>query len=262
MKILKEYNAKIEQLKDAEQINKWCSRVTHDKIQKIIENVNKDDLMILINAIYFKGKWEKAFDPELTTKKKFMNFNKEPKEIDFMYMKAKFNYFEDSEHKVISLKYKNDDIEALIILPQKEIDINNYIVNFKLENYNSLIQNLRKKQVKFSLPKFEINFSAELKPYFISLGMNDAFTSKADFTGLTEENNIKIGKILHKTFIQVDEEGTEATAATDLTVAKKGSKRSKEQFEMIVDHPFLFIIRSCKLPSGYDMLFSSKIEYI
>lgn len=262
MKIVKEYDAKIERLRNAEQINKWCDNATNGKIQKIIENVNKNDLMIIINAIYFKGNWDKKFEPELTSKKIFMNFNKEPKETDFMYIKSKFNYLQEPDQKVISLNYKNDDIEALIILPKKEIDINNYISNFSVEIYNSIIQKLRKKQVKLSLPKFEINFSDELKSYLISLGMNDAFESKADFTGMAEENNIKIGRIIHKTFIRVNEEGTEATAITELTLGKKGSKRSKETFEMTVDSPFLFIIRSCKLPPGYDMLFASKIEYI
>ena len=263
-KIVKEYNAKIDQLENAEQINKWCSDATHDKIQKIIENVNKDDdLMILINAIYFKGNWNKEFDPDLTSKKTFMNFNKEPKETDFMYMKTKYYYYEDLEQQVISLDYKNDNIEALILLPKKENDINNYIANFKLETYNSIIQQLKRTLVKFSMPKFEISFSEELKPYLISLGMNDAFISNANFTGVTEENNIKIGRIIHKTFIKVNEEGTEAAAITYLEMKKKGSKRSKEKIViMTVDHPFLFIIRANKLPSGHDMIFASKIEYI
>ena len=263
MKIVEEYDAKLDKLKDAEQINKWCSHITHNKIQKIIENVFKDDLMILINAVYFKGTWEKKFEPELTSKKNFMNFNKEPKETDFMFMKTKYYYYEDLEQQVISLKYKNDDIEALVILPKKDIDINNYIGNFNLDIYNSITKKLKKSQVKFSLPIFEISFSDELKPYLISLGMNDAFISKADFTGMTEKNNIKIGRIIHKAFLKVNEEGTEAAATILLMVKKKGSKPSKESTViMTVDHPFLFIIRSNKLPSGYDILFASKIEYI
>ena len=263
MKIVEEYDAKLDKLKDAEQINKWCSNTTHDKIQKIIENINKDDLMILINAVYFKGNWEKKFEPELTSKKNFMNFNKEPKETDFMLMKTKYYYYEDLEQQVISLKYKNDDIEALVILPRKEIDINDYIAKFNMEIYNSIIKKLKKTQVKFSIPKFEISFSDELKPYLISLGMNDAFISRADFTSMTEDNNIKVGRIIHKTFLKVNEEGTEAAASTALIMKKKGSKRSKElTVIMTVDHPFLFIIRSNKFPSGYDIIFASKIEYI
>lgn len=111
------------------------------------------------------------------------------------------------------------------------------------------------------MPKFEINFGDELKPYFNKLGMIQAFTNSADFSGMSKSNDLKIGKIIHKTFIKVDEEGTEAAAVTAVVMkAKSIMPRPEKIIDMIVDHPFLFIIRSNGLPKEHDILFISKVE--
>ena len=129
-----------------------------------------------------------------------------------------------------------------------------------MENYISIIEKLRCNEVKLTMPKFEIYFSAELKPYFNSLGINDAFSESADFEGMMKKD-VNIALILHKTFIKVNEKGTEAAAVTIVEIMKgKGCKR-KKNYEMIV-HPFLFVIIGHKLPLGHDILFASKIEYI
>ena len=118
--------------------------------------------------------------------------------------------------------------------------------------------NLCKNKIRLSTPKFVINFEDELKPYFNSLGMIEAFTDNADFSAMSKTNRLKIAKIIHKTFIEVDEEGTEAAGATAVVMRKKA--KPKKEIKMIVDHPFLFIIRSEQLPSGHDILFISKVE--
>ena len=220
--------------------------------------------MVLINAIYFQGKWEKSFDKKATTKNKFMNLNKTPIEVLFMNKTDHFIYCENNEVQAISLNYKGvDKLEALIILPKngKENDINNYINDLTLEKYSNIIQKLSKHKVSLRLPKFEINFGDELKPYFNKLGMIQAFTNSADFSGMSKANDLKIGKIIHKTFIKVDEEGTEAAAVTAVVMkAKAMMPRPEKIIDMIVDHPFLFIIRSNGLPKEHDILFISKVE--
>ena len=133
MKIVKDYKATIDTLKDEAQINKWCRDATHQKITHIIDKLTDDDLMVLINAIYFKGFWQEKFDKKLTDKDQFMNCNKEPKEVDFMHITKKFDYFEDKELQAISLNYQKDHLKALIILPNPTIDINTYIKNFSFE---------------------------------------------------------------------------------------------------------------------------------
>lgn len=259
LKIVSNYKASLDDLKDAAQINQWCSNATHKRIPQIIDTITPADLMVLINAIYFKGEWEKAFDKNNTYKEKFLNFNKDEKETDFMHITQSYDYFENDDIQVISLNYKKDNLKAIIILPKKENDINNYIQNLTLEKYNEIIKQLVNKKVVFSLPKFEINFSDELKPYFIALGMKEAFFN-ADFSAMRKEKDIKIGRIIHKTFIKIDEEGTEAAAATAVVMRKFIAPRPEPMPVMNVNHPFLFIIRADELPFGHDMLFVSKVE--
>ena len=204
--IIKKYQAEIKTLESAEQVNKWCKEKTHNRIPKILDNLNPDDLMVLINAIYFKGKWEKSFDKRRTRKDQFMNLNTTPKEILFMNKTDTFIYYENNEIQAISLNYKEeDDLEALIILPKidKEKDINNYINNLTLEKYTNIIKKLSKQKVELRLPKFELNFEDELRPHFNNLGMVQAFTNNADFSGISKTNNLKISKIIHKTFLKL-----------------------------------------------------------
>jgi len=254
--MIKVYKSTIDILKDVEQVNKWCSDATHNKIQNILDKLTPNDLMVLINAIYFKGIWKKTFDKNKTYQNNFNNFNKTPIMKDFMNITDNFDYFENDNIQSISLNYTKDNLKALIILPRND-DINTYINNFSSENYIDIIKNLNNQKVNLSLPKFEINFSARLEQNFINLGMVLPFSDSADFSGMTREHKLKIGRIIHKTFIKVDEEGTEAAAATVVVMTKRCFIPT---LAMNVDHPFLFIIRSDDLPPEHDILFASKIE--
>lgn len=255
---IKKYKAKVELLKDAEQINKWVSDNTHEKITEIIDNLTKDDLMVLINAIYFKGNWKKEFEAAATKKRNFKNLNKEEKEADFMIMTDKLDYAEDDDVQAISLDYKKDNLKALVILPKKE-DINEYIKNLTEEKYRGIIKKLENQKVDLSLPKFSVEFESDLKPELTKLGMAEAFTDKADFSTIKKENDLSLKRAIHKTFLNVDEKGTEAGAVSAAVVSREVEVGIPV---MNVDHPFLFIIRSDKMNQGYDMLFATKVEKI
>jgi serpin B len=216
--------------------------------------------MVLINAIYFKGAWEQPFDKNKTQLDNFFNFNKQIKKVSFMKSSKKFDYFEDDNIQSISLNYTKDNLKALIILPKKKKDINNYIKNFTSEKYHMIINNLVNKKVILSLPKFEINFSAELAQIFQSLGMNEPFSKSADFSVMKKEKDIFISRIIHKTFIKVDEKGTEAAATTAIVMRNMCAIPSEPDPIMKVDHPFLFIIGNNGLPQRNDMIFISKVE--
>ena len=123
----KDYKAKINELKDENQINNWCSEQTHGLIKKIVEQITPEDIIVLINAIYFKGIWKIQFNERFTQEREFLNHQKEKKLINFMYSKESYRYFENSNIQAISLDYGKDNMEALIILPKNEYDINNYI---------------------------------------------------------------------------------------------------------------------------------------
>lgn len=254
MNLIKDYKSTIDDLISAEQVNSWCSKETNNTINKIIDDIS-GALMILINAIYFKGEWEKQFDVNLTQKATFLNFNKEEKITDFMNMKNDFAFYEDEEIQAVQLNYNKDNLKALVILPLIEKDINNYINNFTKEKYANIIMNLNNKKIRLSLPKFEIKYEEELKEILISMGMKEAF-GPADFSVMKKEKDINIAKVIHKTYIKVDEQGTVAAAVTAV-VMRKTAMMVKH---MNVDHPFIFIIRCDNLPSGHDILFFSKVE--
>ena len=261
IKMINQYKAEINTLESVDQVNKWCKEKTHNKIPKILDSLTPNDLMVLINAIYFKGKWVKSFNKRNTRKNLFLNFNKTPIELFFMNTTNDYMYFEDKEVQALSMNYKNDNLEALILLPKHQIDINNYISNLTSQKYQIIISKLSKNKVILSMPKFVINFEAELTHYFNSLGMVEAFTDQADFSTMSKSNKLKISKIVHKTFIEVDEEGTEAAAVTAVVMTKKALVvKPKKEIEMNVDHPFLFIIRSNQLPLEHDIMFISKVE--
>lgn len=259
--MIKQYKANIDELKSTEQINKWCSDETHGKIQKVINNLSPNDIMILINAIYFKGIWKISFEKKNTLENCFRNYGEETIEVDFMCKTDKYDYVETNEVQALSLNYKNDKMSATIILPKTE-NINDYIENLTLKSYNDIIKKMKNKKVKLYLPKFEINYEEELSNTFKSLGMVQPFSDIADFSSMLKENNAKIGKIIHKTYIKVNEEGTEAAAITTVIMKKKsmGINMGPKIPVMYVGHPFLFIIRNENLPSGYDIVFISKIE--
>ena len=254
MKLIEGYKSTIDDLISANQVNSWCSKATNNTINKIIDDIN-GVLMILINAIYFKGNWEKKFDTKLTNKLPFYNFNKGKKITDFMHMNNNFDYFEDENVQSIQINYNEDNLKALIILPKTEKDINNYIKNFNKKIYENIIKGLFNQKIDLSLPKFEIKYEGELKEILISMGMKEAFGS-ADFSVMKKEKDIHISKVIHKTFIKVDEEGTVASAVTAVVMARMMVRVNR----MIVNHPFLFIIRSDNLPLGHDILFFSKVE--
>ena len=260
----KDYSAKIDELKDANQINKWCCDATHGLIPKIVEAITPDDIMVLINAIYFKGIWKIQFNKRFTEKREFLNYQKEKNLIYFMNSENTFNFFENNSIQAISLDYHKDNMEGLIILPKDGFDINQFINKLNQEEYYNIINSLNKQNVKLYLPKFEIKFQSNLEEIFKELGIKLAFNpDSADFSSMikTEKINFYINRIIHSSYIKVDEKGTEAAAITTIKF-RGGRPRSERNIIMDINHPFLFIIRNKDLPSGHDILFISKVENI
>ena len=263
--ISEKYCAPFQILESAQQVNDWCSEKTHGKIPKILDELNSNIEMILLNAVYFKGEWKNKFSEKATRKKDFYNKGNEIKEIDTMIKLTQFSYYEDNKVQVIELPYKEDNMTALVVLPRKDIDINRYVTSLdsNQDGLNELIKQLRMAKVNLELPKFELEFSTSLKDILIDMGMENAFSNNADFSGLREEGNLKIDDVLHKTYLKVDEEGTEAAAVTGITVVTTSARPDKEIiYQMKVNRPFLFFLRNKNLPVDNDLLFMSKIEII
>ena len=181
-----------------------------------------------------------------------------------MFQLSHFKYYEDSNVQVVDLPYTEDGMSAVIILPKSGIDINNYINklwNKEDNDIKSIIKKLSYSKVKLELPKFELNFELSLNEVLKNAGMFTAFMDYADFSGLRKDGGIKIDEVIHKAYLKVNENGTEAAAVTYGGMAGSSLHPPEEViYEMKVNRPFLFLLRSNRLPEDYDLLFMAKIE--
>ena len=252
------YRSTVEALRDVDQVNNWCDVKTHGKIKKIIDEIEPNTMMILLNAIYFKGTWYKQFDPKYTKKLNFYNFGEEKNGVmvDMMNIIEKFNYFENDYLQAIEIPFSKDSATAIILLPREYIDINNFIIKLDEESIQNYINEMSTYNVELNLPKFELEFSSELNSALERLGMEEAFdASKADLTDMRKEGNIYISKVIQKTYLKVDEQGAEAAADTAVIIKTRSIIK-----KMNVNRPFIMILKSKVLPNNNDMLFIAKIE--
>ena len=262
------YNAEIQPLKNVNQVNKWCDNKTHGKIKEIIDKLDGNIFMIILNVVYFKGIWLKKFSDKLTSKQLFYNYNLESykKEVDTMEISSYYFYFQDANLQAIQFDYEKNSMSALIILPKKELDINEFINIFNDDNdyLYTIINNSKNCKVNVQMPKFEITFKENLKQILKEMGVNLAFDKNADFTNIRSQNDLLIDEIIHKTYLKVDEGGTEAAAVTAIKMGLKMSMAPREEitYYMIINRPFLFIIRNKNFPKNNDIIFISKIEEI
>ena len=256
------YETKIEELKNERQINLWCKSKTNGKIPKIIDRISSNTKMLLLNAIYFESKWNIPFINSI--KNNFFNFGMKDKlsRIDMMKSEIiKRPYLEKDQFQSVKLKYINEKFEAIIILPRENIDIENFIKNFNYNNYKNLINEMKSVKVNLSLPKFKIDFNISLKEFLFNLGVKKSFSETAEFKGISKKIPLFFSDIIQKTYINVNEEGTQAAAITMIEMGETspGEEDEEKIYIMNVNRPFLFIINNSDFPQGRDIIFISKI---
>ncbi len=225
--------------KTRNKINNWVAENTGDRIKQLLQqgDIDSSTALVLTNAIYFKGKWAAEFDKKLTKESPFYLENGDTVDVQMMSQEGKFMYGEPNEEiKIIELPYKGDDLSMVVILPQAGLK---GIKDMDLTTLNSWLSGLDEKQVRVFLPRFSFESRYQLASLLRSLGMNDAFSGSADFSGITGQRDLSISKVIHQANIDVNEEGTEAAAATAVVM----SKMMPELFNFRADHPFLFLIR-------------------
>jgi len=261
LKVCDKYEAPIEKLISKNQVNEWCSKKTHGKINEILDELSPTTVMLLLNAVYFRGEWTYPFNPKSTVGGVFYNYGKEETKVEIMSQTHEFNYYQDSKIQVVELPYKNDSMSAIIILPNKDVDINNYInyYNVNDEFINKIKDGMVSTYVKLSLPKFEVEFYGKLKEILKRLGMVTPFGSGADFSGINGSGGLYIDDVIHKTYLKVDEIGSEAAGVTIVDM-RKGIP--SKVIGMEVNRPFILVIKSNELPKNNDILFMAKIEEI
>ena len=241
-------------------INKWVSDQTNKKIENLL-NDPLDPLtrMILVNAIYFKGDWAMKFDAKDTKKKKFYRSDGSSVDVDMMNMKKRFRmYFIHELHtKVLELPYKGESLSMILLLPDDKDGLAKLEAGLTADQLMELwLTPHSRSEIVVALPRFILEKSANLGETLANMGMSDVFAGgRADFSKMDGTHNLFLSEVIHKAFIEVNEEGSEAAAATAVIMKKKSKKPHALEFR--ADHPFLFMIRCNRSKS---LLFMGKIE--
>ena len=222
-------------------VNSWVNTKTKGKIDEIIQEVNPDDVMYLLNAIYFNGEWKYSFDTKATTT---MTFTKEDKSVvqsPTMTIEKPFNYYSNTTFKLLEMPYGSGKYSMLIFLPESGKKTNDIISLLNSENLEDWLPKMTEQKKEVFLPKFEFKFDNSLVDELSALGMTDAFNNaKANLSGISDAAKLVISEVMHKTYIKVDERGTEAAAVTGITV---GVTSIGPDNSFRADHPFIFAIR-------------------
>ncbi|MFP4498858.1 MAG: serpin family protein [Vulcanimicrobiota bacterium] len=231
-----------------ERINKWVEKKTNDKIKQLLaeKTVTTDTRMVLTNAIYFKSRWMNEFSPNLTRRKDFYLNKNEKVEVQMMRKQAEFAYAETDDYQLVVLPYLEGKLSMIILLPREIDGMQKVEAKLDLAGLNDVMKNSRYPEVDLSLPKFETESSFELKEVLEKMGMESAFQfGPADFSGMTGNRELFISAVVHKAFVDVNEEGTEATAATavEMIAGSAPPREPPEVIEFKADHAFIFIIR-------------------
>jgi len=248
----KYYGAKLETLDFADlstvnRINNWVKENTKSKIPSILDKVAPDAILYLVNAVYFKGVWLDEFKKEETQQTEFKLNNGTKKTVEMMNRSAKMSYFAGNNFQAVMLPYKDNRLQMCIFLPDKKSNITAFINSLTPESWSEWNQQFRKEEGHLGLPRFKVEYKTELSEVLKAAGMPCAFEdSCADFKKMIEQNAM-ISRVLHKTYLEVNEKGTEAAAATAIEMSVTSAPMNpKPPFEMICDRPFVVAIRDEK----------------
>ncbi|KAK4881888.1 hypothetical protein RN001_005207 [Aquatica leii] len=232
----------------ATEMNKWVEAQTHDKIKDLIskDDLDEDTRAVLINAMYFKGSWVKQFSEYGTRKRPFHVSKVNKVDVDMMEITDYFNYYEDAnlKAKFLEMPYEGNDISMTFILPDDVEGLG------ELENNIPAVlatPKYSKERVHVQIPKYKIESTIKFKPILENLGVKDLFNDNADLTGIgAHKEQLYVSKVIQKAFIEVEEKGTTAAAATAAIVSKKKANfqfRGVKVFEFQADHPFMFVLK-------------------
>ncbi len=231
-------------------INGWVEEKTNKKISEILGPgvLNASTRLVLVDAVYFKGNWKDAFLPANTKNSPFYLTEDKIVQTPMMTRTSSFKYAEDKSLQILEMSYLGDGLSIIVLLPRERDGLKELEAKLYLDYLDKMINHLSRREVEVFLPKFKVTSSFELNETLIGMGMSDAFRQeKADFSGMDGNvNSLFIGSALHKTYIQVDEEGSEAAAVTDIRMAAVEARIEGPPIKPPIfqaDHPFVFLIR-------------------
>lgn len=221
-----------------ETVNRWVDEKTEGKIEKLFDKLSSSTQLVITNAIYFKGEWIHQFDIERTKDRQFWTAPEEFVNVPTMDLsRTDLKYARDDQVSVLELPYKGDSISMLILLPERMDGLRSLEKSITVEKLSQWRDHMKTVEISVSIPKFSMETDYDLKKYLSDMGMNDAFDSmNADLSGISGAKGLFVGGAIHKAFVDINEEGTEAAAATGMAVLQSG-------FSFRADHPFLFVIQ-------------------
>ncbi|MBN2445560.1 MAG: serpin family protein [Phycisphaerae bacterium] len=225
-------------------INTWVEKHTAEKIKDLIPPgvLDAATTLVLTNAVYFKASWVREFDPNLTKDGPFTLANGEEITVPLMKQTGEFAYAEDSGVQVLELPYSGDTLSMVILLPKSHDGLSKLEAGLTTTKLEGLLSELKHDEVHVLLPRFKATSMFSLEDALSALGMRRAFSGAADFSGMTGRRDLFIGAVLHKAYVDVNEEGTEAAAATAV-IMKRSTAIPRPQPVFRADHPFMFLIR-------------------
>jgi serine protease inhibitor len=229
----------------AGKINAWVAEKTNDRIPSIVDQIDGGAILFLINAIYFKGTWMNEFDKALTRDDTFHVADGGEKLQPMMMQSGKYDYLDGGEFQAARLPYGDGRIGMYVFLPASGSSLQRFHGELSSDGWKAWMQRFVPRRGRIVLPRFRLEYKANLKRELSALGMGVAFDgSRADFTGMIQAPgaNAFIHDVVHKAFIEVNEEGTEAAAATSVEIRLTSIMEPEEPFEMKVDRPFFFAI--------------------
>jgi serpin B len=224
-------------------INIWIEQQTKEKIKDLIPSGSIDAMtrLVLTNAIYFKGDWASKFKTENTKEANFNVTADKTVKVPMMYQKADYQYGVNDDMQILQLSYKGDELSMLILLPKKAA-LEKIEGDLNAKNLQTYLSLLHKQEIEVYLPKFKLTCGTlEMKGILAQMGMKEAFSDLADFSGMSGRKDLLISNVMHKAFVEVNEEGTEAAAAT--AVGMRLTAVLAEPLIFRADKPFIFMIR-------------------
>lgn len=231
-------------------INTWVADKTEGKITELLspDSVNQLTRLVLVNAIYFKGNWANQFNKKQTMEIPFKVSKNEKKPVQMMFQKSTFNmtYIGEIFTKILVLPYAGKELNMIIMLPDENVDLETVEKELTYEKFKEWTRPdmMDKEEVEVYLPRFKLEENYDMEAVLRSLGMTDAFEQdRADFSGMSSRRDLFLSKVMHKAFVEVNEEGTEAAAATAAVMMLRCSRLTPRFF---ADHPFLFFIQHSK----------------
>ena len=220
-------------------INNWVKDKTEGKIDRIIEEFKPNLVMLLLNAIYFKADWEQPFSEDSTKNMPFYLANGTQKQHPIMFQLSEYFYYENQDFRAVSLPYKKGRVSMYVFLPNPGVGLEKFHQVLNQKNWENWMEQFFLEKINLGLPKFKTEYEVSLNDVLKSLGMEIAFNDSADFSKMRPTPpKLYIDEVKHKTFVEVNEQGTEAAAVTSVGIGIRSGP-----MEMLINRPFFFAIR-------------------